>query len=34
MFVGDHVVTHGSFGPFQYTADINSTIGGLRPQAP
>lgn len=31
LFVGDHVVTTGNFGPFQYRSDIATTIGGLTP---
>jgi hypothetical protein len=31
MFVGDRVVTQGNLGPFQYTSDVTSTLGHLRP---
>lgn len=32
LFIADHVVTQGSFGPLQYTSDVSSTIGGLKPR--
>lgn len=31
IFVGDHVVTRGSFGPFQYSSDIAGTLGSIKP---
>lgn len=31
VFVGDHVVTRGSFGPIQYTSDLTGTLGTLQP---
>ncbi|HUR49809.1 MAG TPA: hypothetical protein VMY88_09845 [Acidimicrobiales bacterium] len=34
IFVGDHVVTRGSFGPFQYTTDIDAVLGNLVPLVP
>lgn len=32
LFIADHIVTQGNFGPLQYTSDVRSTIGGLRPR--